>query len=85
MCRQDQDHSRWVNRPWNARFTAVKLFLTCWIVYSLHFSTDIVREIYPALALGDHFSFRLDEYGGMHPDLFETTANMNRGQETKNP
>lgn len=50
---------------------AVRLFVTAWIVYGLHFATDIVREYYPALALGDHFSFRLDEYAGLHPDLFE--------------
>jgi hypothetical protein len=40
-------------------------------VYTLHFATNIVREIYPALALGDHLSFRVDEYAHMHPDLFE--------------
>jgi hypothetical protein len=59
--------------PWrhSTRGTAVRLFLTCWLVYGLHFATNIVREIYPALALGDHFSFRLDEYANMHVDLFE--------------
>jgi hypothetical protein len=54
-----------------ARGLAVRLFLTCWLVYALHFTTNIVREIYPAVALGDHFSFRVDEYAGLHPDLFE--------------
>jgi hypothetical protein len=49
----------------------VRLFLTCWIVFVLHFATNTVREIYLALAIGDHFSFRVDEYAGMHPDLFE--------------
>jgi hypothetical protein len=58
----------WVYTP---RGIAVRLFFTCWIVYSLHFTTNIVREIYPALALADHFSFRVDEYANMHPDLFE--------------
>lgn len=53
------------------RGLAVRIFLTCWLVYALHFATNIVREIYPAVALGDHFSFRLDEYAQMHPDLFE--------------
>ncbi|MCG3160944.1 MAG: hypothetical protein JMDDDDMK_02020 [Acidobacteria bacterium] len=59
--------------PWrfSPRGIAVRLFITCWLVYGLHFATNIVREIYPALALGDHFSFRLDEYANMHPDLFE--------------
>ncbi len=51
--------------------TAMRLFLTTWIIFTLHFTTNIVREIYPALALGDHLSFRVDEYANMHPDLFE--------------
>lgn len=57
------------------RFTtrglAWRLFLTCWLVYGLHFATNVAREIYPALAMGDHFSFRVDEYANLHPDLFE--------------
>ncbi len=53
------------------RGIAMRLFFTCWLVYTLHFATNIVREIYPALALGDHFSFRVDDYAHMHPDLFE--------------
>lgn len=59
--------------PWqhSTRATIVRLFLTCWLVYALHFATNTVREIYLALAIGDHLSFRVDEYGGMHPDLFE--------------
>ncbi len=59
--------------PWrfSPRGVAVRLFITCWLVYGLHFATNIVREIYPALGLGDRFSFRLDEYANLHPDLFE--------------
>ena len=59
--------------PWrfSTRSTAIRLFLTCWIVYVLHFATNIVRELFPAMSIGDHFSFRVDEYAGMHPDLFE--------------
>lgn len=60
-------------RPWRLppRAMAIRLFLTAWLLFSLHFATNIVREIYPAVALGDHFSFRLDEYAHLHPDLFE--------------
>jgi hypothetical protein len=69
------DASEFDLRPAPCRFSprgiAARLFLTCWLVYALHFATNIVREIYPALALGDHFSFRLDEYANIHPDLFE--------------
>src|SRR5215471_2400933 len=55
----------------STRGIAVRLFVTCWAIYALHFATNTVREIYPALAIGDHFSFRVDEYANMHPDLFE--------------
>lgn len=57
--------------PFSTRAVAIRLFVTCWLVYSLHFATNIVREIYPALSIGDHLSFRVDEYARMHPDLFE--------------
>ena len=54
-----------------ARGIAWRLFVTCWLIYSLHFATNTVREIFLALAIGDHLSFRVDEYGGLHDDLFE--------------
>jgi len=47
------------------------LFFTCWIVYAAHVATNSVREIYLALAIGDHFSTRVDEYANMHSDIFE--------------
>ncbi len=50
---------------------ALRLFLTCWLIYVLHFATNTVREIYPALSLGDHLSFDVSEYLGLHPDIFE--------------
>jgi hypothetical protein len=58
-------------RGYEPRGLAWRIFFTCWIVFTLHFAPDIVREHYPAIALGDRLSFRLDEYGGLHPDLFE--------------
>lgn len=53
------------------RGVAVRLFVTCWLVYGLFFATDVVREHYLAVSIGDHLSFRVDEYHGLHPDLFE--------------
>jgi hypothetical protein len=53
------------------RAVAIRLFLTCWLIYGLHFATNTVREIYPALSLGDHFSIDVSEYNGLHPDIFE--------------
>jgi len=58
-------------QPMSARGIAIRLFLTCWLIYVLFFATNIVREIYPALAIGDHLSFRVDEYANLHPDIFE--------------
>jgi hypothetical protein len=63
------DPEPWRLRP---RSIALRLFLTCWLIYTIHFATNIVREIYLALAIGDRFSFRVDEYANMHPDLFDT-------------
>jgi|GEM_PF-363121 len=55
----------------STRGVAVRLFLTCWLIYGLHFATNTVREIFPALSLGDHLSFDVSEYAGLHPDIFE--------------
>jgi hypothetical protein len=53
------------------RAIAIRLFITCWLIYGLHFATNTVREIYPALSLGDHLSFDVSEYAGLHSDIFE--------------
>ncbi|HEU4371829.1 MAG TPA: hypothetical protein VFV05_26705 [Methylomirabilota bacterium] len=50
---------------------ALRLGFTCWLVYTLHFATNMVRENYLALAIGDDFSFRVDPYAGLHDDIFE--------------
>lgn len=55
----------------SSRSIAIRLFWSCWLLYALHFATNIVRDLYLAVAIGDHASFRVDEYAGMHPDLFE--------------
>lgn len=55
----------------SARGTALRLFLTVWVIYALHATTNVVRETYLAIALGTHGSVRVDEYLGLHPDLFE--------------
>ena len=54
-----------------SRSTALRIFLTGWILYSAHFSSNVVRETYLAITLGESFSVRVDEYMGLHPDLFE--------------
>jgi hypothetical protein len=68
----------------STRGVAVRLFITCWLIFCLHFATNTVREIYPALSLAEHFSFDVSEYSGLHPDIFEmpgrgTYINSNPG------
>lgn len=60
--------------PWrfSVRGLAARLFVTCWLIFTLHFATNTVREVFLALAIGDHLSYRVDEYARMHDDLFET-------------
>lgn len=51
----------------------LRLFLVCWVIFSLFFSTNIVREHYPAFTLIEHGNFRCDEYLGWHADIFQHT------------
>jgi hypothetical protein len=53
--------------------TRVRVFLTCWIVYSLFFATNVVREHYPAFSLIERGDWVCDEYAGFHADIFEHT------------
>ena len=59
-------------KPWifHPRGIACRIFFTCWLVYVIHVATNAVREIFPAISVADHFSFQLDEYGNLLPDLF---------------
>ena len=49
-----------------------RLFATCWLVFVLHFATDIVREHYLSFSLAEDYSFRMDKYLGLHVDIFDT-------------
>lgn len=47
-----------------------RIFLVAWIVYSVHFATNVVREHYPAFSVAEHGTFRVDDYQGFHSDIF---------------
>src|SRR4029453_5310628 len=47
-----------------------RIFLIAWLVYSVHFATNVVREHYPAFSIAEHGTFRVDEYQGFHSDIF---------------
>jgi hypothetical protein len=74
--RVDEGHpSMMWTRPAGMSRTAagipVKLAVTVALVYAQHFTTNVVRETYLAVALGEDFSIRVDRFMGLHPDLFE--------------
>jgi hypothetical protein len=48
----------------------VRLFLTCWLIYVLHFSPYVYRELYLTMSLAEKHSVHVDEYVDLHPDLF---------------
>jgi hypothetical protein len=48
-----------------------RLFLTVWLVYCVFATTNVVRETYLAISLGERLSVRVDPYAELHPDLFE--------------
>jgi len=54
-----------------ARPVGWRLFFSVWLVYSVFATTNVVRETYLAISLGERFSVRVDKYRGLHNDLFE--------------
>ncbi len=59
-------------RPrYSLRGLTLRLFATCWVVYVLHFATNSVRELFPAITLGESLRVDVSEYVGLHPDIFE--------------
>lgn len=48
----------------------LKLFLTAWVLCSLHWATDFVREHYLVLSIVESRSFDLSPYLGFHEDIF---------------
>ncbi len=53
----------------------LRLFLTCWLVYVVHFATDFVREHYLVVSIVEDRTYVLDKYYGMHPDIFINPPN----------
>lgn len=57
----------------------VRLFFSCWIVFCLHFATDFVREHYLVLSVAERASVDLEEYYGLHEDIFRNPPEAPRG------
>jgi hypothetical protein len=52
-------------KPWTLR-----VFLTCWLVYTFFWTPYIIREHFPALALAERGSLNVDRYLGWTEDIF---------------
>lgn len=50
---------------------AIRIFLTVFVVYAAFLTSNVARETYLAVAIGDRLSPRVDPFLGLHPDLFE--------------
>jgi hypothetical protein len=49
-----------------------RIFLTCWLIFALHFAAYFVHEHYLVLSIGDNFSFQFAGYEGLHDYIFTT-------------
>ncbi len=54
----------------STRGLKLRLFLTCWLVYMLHFSPFVYRELYLTMSLAEKHTVHVDDYVDLHPDLF---------------
>ncbi len=52
-----------------------RLFLTAWIVFSLHYATDFVREHFLVVSMVEDATFDLGKYNRLHPDIFVNPPN----------
>lgn len=48
----------------------LRLFLTAWVIFCLHYATDFVREHFLVISMVEHRTFDLGEYYGLHEDIF---------------
>ena len=53
----------------------LRLFLTAWIVFSLHYATDFVREHFLVVSMVEDGTFDLGPYYGLHEDIFVNPPN----------
>jgi hypothetical protein len=52
------------------RSLAVRLFFTCWLVYSVFWTPYIVREHFPAMSLAENGTLDVSRYYGWSDDIF---------------
>lgn len=57
----------------------LRIFLTCWMVYCLHYATDFMREHFLVASIVERHTFTLDPYAGRHADLFQFNGHTYHG------
>ena len=57
----------------------IRLFLTCWVLFCLHFATDFVREHYLVVSMVEDGTFDLGRFYGLHEDIFKNPPNAPGG------
>lgn len=57
----------------STRSVAVRVFISLWIIFCVHWATDFVREHFLVLSIVERHSFALDGFQDMHPDIFVHT------------
>lgn len=55
---------------YSPRGIKLRLFLTCWLLYGLHFSPYVYRELYLTMSLAEQHTVHVDQYVDLHSDLF---------------
>ncbi len=54
----------------SSRGMKIRLFLTCWLIYCIHFSPYVYRELYLTMSLAEKHTVHVDDYVDLHSDLF---------------
>jgi hypothetical protein len=57
----------------STRSTAVRVFVSLWIIFCVHWATDFVREHFLVLSIVERHTFALDGFEDLHPDIFVHT------------
>ena len=53
----------------------LRLFLTCWVIFCLHYATDFVREHFLVVSMVEKGTFDLGDYYRLHEDIFVNPPN----------
>ena len=73
--RPNASQAHYRSHPHNSPDVRLRLFLTAWIVFSLHYATDFVREHFLVMSIVEDRTFDLGKYYRLHEDIFVNPPN----------